>query len=68
MSAYTPEVWLTAREAAEHTRLPMGTTTRQAAAAGELCAHSVGKRQYRLTAREVDAWMMSRSHEPGRSA
>nr|MCH9729827.1 helix-turn-helix domain-containing protein [Actinomycetes bacterium] len=47
MTAYTPEVWLTAKEAAAHAKVSMWTI-RQAVARGELCAHAVGKRQYRF--------------------
>lgn len=62
-------VWLTAKAAAEHATVSEWTI-RQAVKDGELQAHAVGKsgRGYRLTAAEIDAWMMSRSYEPGRSA
>ena len=59
--------WLTAVEAAKHARVS-AWTIREAVKAGELPASAVGKsgRQYRLTAEDVDSWMLSRSYVPER--
>jgi excisionase family DNA binding protein len=57
-------VWLTAVEAGEYVKTSE-RTIRDAVRAGDLPAYPIGKgREYRLTAQDVDAWMMSRSWEP----
>lgn len=57
-------IWLTAQTAAEY--LSVSTSTiREAVKAGELQAYAIGRgREYRLTAEDVDAWMLSRAWEP----
>lgn len=62
-------VWFTPVEAGEYAKVSTWTI-RQAVKDGELQAYPVGKtgRHYRLTAKDVDAWMMRASYEPGRSA
>ncbi|MGB0877562.1 MAG: helix-turn-helix domain-containing protein [Mycobacterium sp.] len=59
--------WLRVPDAAEYATVSEWTI-RQAVTRGELLAYPVGKRGYRLTADDVDAWMKSRSFEPGQSA
>ena len=60
--------WLTAKDAAAHATVSLWTI-RQAVTAGELQAYALRTgRGYRLTAEDVDAWLKSRSYEPGYSA
>lgn len=61
--------WLTAEDAVAYAKVSL-RTIRQAVQSGELTAYPVGPtgRHYRLTAADVDAWLMSRSYEPNRSA
>lgn len=61
--------WLTAKEAAAYAKVSLWTV-RQAVTNGDLQAYAVGGggRSYRLKAADVDAWMESTPHEPGRSA
>lgn len=60
--------WLTAAQAAEYISVSE-PIIRDAVKKGDLPAYPVGKgREYRLTADEIDAWMMSRSWEPRQSA
>jgi excisionase family DNA binding protein len=60
-----PETWLTKQGAADHAKVSTDAIT-AAVKAGDLPAYKVGqgKRDYRLTAREVDEWMLSRTYEP----
>lgn len=57
--------WLTRPEAAEYARVSVDII-RAAVKNGDLPAYAVGsgKREYRLKANEVDAWMESRPWEP----
>jgi excisionase family DNA binding protein len=56
--------WLTVQDAAEHVKVSTDLI-RAAVKAGDLPAYAVGKgRDYRLTASDVDNWMMSRAYEP----
>lgn len=58
--------WLTAEAAAKHATVSLWTI-RQAVKDGDLPSYAVGKKglRYRLTAEDVDRWMMSTPHEPG---
>lgn len=52
--------------AAEYIKASEGIV-RQAVTNGDLAAHPIGRgRDYRVTAADVDEWMMSRSYEPKR--
>ena len=57
--------WLTVPMAAEYSTVSTDTI-RAAVKAGDLQAYAIGKgrREYRLTAEDVDIWMRSRSYEP----
>ena len=57
--------WLTPQEAADHLKIGRALIAK-AVIDGDLPAYPVGsgKRDYRLTADDVDAWMRSRSYEP----
>lgn len=56
--------WLTVEGAAEYVKIGQ-QSIRNAVKAGDLPAYPVGTgREYRLTADDIDAWMMSRSYEP----
>jgi excisionase family DNA binding protein len=57
--------WLTVAAAAEYATVSEWTI-RRAVKIGDLCAYAVGVsgRQYRLSAQDVDDWLMSRSYEP----
>lgn len=56
--------WLTAKSAAEYAAVSVWTI-RQAVTSGDLPAYALRTgRGYRLTAADVDAWMMARSYEP----
>lgn len=57
--------WLTAEDAAAYVKVSL-RMIRQAVQQGELPAYPVGRsgRFYRLTAADVDKWIMSRSYEP----
>ena len=61
--------WLTVEDAAKYAKVSL-RTVRQAVQQGELPAYPVGKlgRHYRLTADDVDKWLMSRAYEPGRAS
>lgn len=61
--------WLTVKEAAKYARVSEWLI-RQAVKDGELEAFAVGKggRSYRLKAEDVDAWLESTPHEPGKTA
>lgn len=57
-------VWLTAQDAAEYLKVSE-PIIRDAVKRGDLPAYPIGKgREYRLTAEDIDKWMMSRSWEP----
>lgn len=58
-------VWLTAQTASDYSTVGVDTI-RAAVKAGELKAYAIGKgrREYRLTAEDVDEWMRSRAYEP----
>lgn len=62
------KTWLTAAQAAEHATVSEWTI-RQAVKDGDLEAYAVGKggRSYRVTAEDVDAWLLSRSFEPNKA-
>jgi excisionase family DNA binding protein len=56
--------WLTTQDAAEYATISPDMI-RAAVKAGDLKAYAIGKgREYRLTASDVDEWLMSRSWEP----
>ena len=57
--------WLTVQAAADYLSVSKDII-RKAVKDGDLQAYPVGtgRRDYRLTAADVDAWMMSRSYEP----
>lgn len=56
--------WLTVREAADYVRVSE-RLIRDAVKRGYLMAYPIGSgREYRLTAEEIDEWMMSRCWEP----
>jgi excisionase family DNA binding protein len=57
--------WFTLADAAEHIRASKDII-RAAVSAGDLPAYPIGtgRREYRLKADEVDAWMTSRAWEP----
>jgi excisionase family DNA binding protein len=58
--------WLTVREAADHVRISE-SLIRDAIKAGYLPAYAIGTgSQCRLTAEDIDEWMMSRAWEPKR--
>lgn len=61
--------WLTAEGAAKYATVSLWTI-RQAVKDGELEAFAVGKggRSYRLKASDVDKWLESTPHEPGKTA
>lgn len=57
-------VWLTVPMAAEYSTVS-ADTIRAAVKAGDLKAYAIGRgREYRLTAADVDEWLMSRAYEP----
>ena len=56
--------WLTAQSAADYATVSPDMI-RAAVKAGDLKAYAIGRgREYRLTAADVDEWMMSRAYEP----
>jgi excisionase family DNA binding protein len=57
--------WLTVAGGAEYATVSEWTI-RQAVKDGDLPAYPVGKggRSYRVTAQDIDEWLMSRSYEP----
>ena len=56
--------WLTVREAADYLRVSEGII-REAVQLGYVPAYPIGAgKQYRVTAEDLDEWMMSRSWEP----
>jgi excisionase family DNA binding protein len=56
--------WLTVTEAAEYAKIS-ARLIRVAVKQGDLPAYAIGAgKDYRLTAEQVDAWMMSRAYEP----
>lgn len=56
--------WLTVSMAAEYSTVS-AYTIREAVKGGYLKAYAIGKgREYRLTAADVDEWLMSRAYEP----
>jgi excisionase family DNA binding protein len=57
--------WLTPAEAADYVKVSKDVI-RNAVKAGDLPAYPIGtgRREYRLTAEDVDAWMKSRAWEP----
>ena len=57
--------WQTVQDAAEYVKVSTDVI-RAAVKCGDLPAYPVGsgRREYRLTAKDVDEWMMSRSWEP----
>lgn len=57
--------WLTPQDAADYLKISRDLIAK-AVRDGDLPAYPVGsgRRDYRLTASDVDAWMMSRSYEP----
>jgi excisionase family DNA binding protein len=59
------KTWLTVAKAAEYAQISEWTI-REAVKSGDLEAYAVGVggRSYRVTAEDVDKWMMSRSFEP----
>ncbi len=57
-------VWLTVQGAAEYLKVSE-PIIRDAVKRGDLPAYSIGKgREYRLTAEDIDSWMLSKSWEP----
>ncbi|OMB93230.1 hypothetical protein A5732_16905 [Mycobacterium colombiense] len=57
-------IWFTVREAAEYARISQ-TLIRDAVRLGYLPSYAIGNgTRYRLTAKDIDEWMMSRSYEP----
>lgn len=61
--------WLTAADAAEYATISIDLI-RKAVKDGDLPAYAIGKRgsEYRLTAADVDAWMLSRTYIPKATA
>lgn len=57
--------WLTPQEAADHLKIARDHIAK-AVRDGDLPAYPVGsgRRDYRVTAEDVDNWMRSRSYEP----
>ena len=56
--------WLTVPMAAEYSTVSTDTI-RAAVKAGDLQAYAIGRgREYRLTADDIDTWLMSRAYEP----
>jgi excisionase family DNA binding protein len=56
--------WLTVPMAVEYSTVGLDTI-REAVKRGDLKAYAIGKgREYRLTAADIDEWLMSRSYEP----
>ncbi|KKB97009.1 excisionase family DNA-binding protein [Mycolicibacter arupensis] len=60
--------WLTRKEASEYVKVSVDLI-RAAVKNGDLPAYPVGsgRREYRLTAEDIDTWMKSRSWEPRES-
>jgi excisionase family DNA binding protein len=60
--------WLTVSTASEYSTVSE-KLIRAAVKSGYLKSHPIGKgRHYRLTAADVDEWLMSRAYEPRHSA
>jgi excisionase family DNA binding protein len=57
-------VWHTVATGAEYVRVSQDTI-RAAVRSGDIPAYPVGKgREFRITAEDIDKWMMSRAWEP----
>ncbi|MFV8245050.1 helix-turn-helix domain-containing protein [Mycolicibacterium peregrinum] len=57
-------MWLTVQGAAEYLKVSE-PIIRDAVKRGDLPAYPIGKgREYRLTAEDIDSWMLSKSWEP----